>query len=322
MKAIQVHQAGGPDVLRLEEIPLPDPGPGEVRVRIGTIGVNFIDVYHRKGLYPLNPPFTPGSEASGMVDALGVGVEAVQIGDRVAYAMVRGSYAEYAIVPVEKLALVPDDIDLRLAAASILQGLTAQYLCTSTYPIGPEDTALVFAAAGGVGHLLVQVARHFGAQVIALTSTEEKAALARADGARDVILYTRDDFEAETKRLTGGEGVDVVYESIGRETFDKSLNCLRPRGYLVLYGQSSGPVPPLDPQILNAKGSLFLTRPSLGHYIRTREELRWRAGDLFSWISSGAVKVRVDQVYPLEEAAEAHRYLEGRQSKGKILLIP
>ncbi|MDX1436420.1 MAG: quinone oxidoreductase [Anaerolineales bacterium] len=322
MKAIQIYEVGGPEALQYSDVPVPDPGEGEVRIKVAAVGINFIDIYHRKGLYPIQAPFTPGSEASGVVDALGPGVETFREGDRVAYAMVRGSYSEYVTVPAAKLVHVPADIDLRLAAAAMLQGLTTHYLVMSTYPVSQDDTALVYAAAGGVGHMLIQAIRHLGGRVIAVTSTEEKAALVRANGVEDIILYTQTDLVEETLRMTGAKGVDVVYESVGKTTFEKSLNCLRPRGMLVLYGQSSGPVPPLDPQELNRKGSLFLTRPTLGHYMQTPEELNWRAGDLFEWIRSGVLEIRIDQEYPLSEAAEAHRYLEGGLSKGKLLLIP
>jgi len=322
MKAIRVHQFGGPEALSYEETALPEPGPGEARVKIEAAGVNFIDVYHRTGLYPGQLPITPGVEGAGVVDAVGPDVSEVKPGDRVVYAMQQGSYAEYAVVPTWKLIPIPDGVDTRQAAAVLLQGMTAHYLSHSTYPIQPGDTALVHAAAGGVGLLLVQMAKRRGARVIGTVSTEEKARLAREVGADEVILYTQADFEAETKRLTDGQGVDVVYDSVGQTTFDKSLNCLKPRGYLVLYGQSSGPVPPFDPQVLNAKGSLFLTRPSLGHYVADRTELLERANALFEWIAAGELKVRIDQNFPLAEAAEAHRYLEARKTKGKILLIP
>ena len=322
MKAIRVHQFGGPEALSYEETALPEPGPGEARVKIEAAGVNFIDVYHRTGLYPGQLPITPGVEGAGVVDAVGPEVSEVKPGDRVVYAMQQGSYAEYAVVPTWKLIPIPDGVDTRQAAAVLLQGMTAHYLSHSTYPIQPGDTALVHAAAGGVGLLLVQMAKRRGARVIGTVSTEEKARLAREAGADEVILYTQADFEAETKRLTDGQGVDVVYDSVGQTTFDKSLNCLKPRGYLVLYGQSSGPVPPFDPQVLNAKGSLFLTRPSLGHYVADRTELLERANALFEWIAAGELKVRIDQSFPLAEAAEAHRYLEARKTKGKILLIP
>jgi len=322
MKAIRVHEFGGPEVLSYEDVPLPEPGPGEARVRIEVAGVNFIDVYHRTGLYPGQLPITLGVEGAGVVDAVGPGVSEVRPGDRVAYAMQPGSYAEYAVVQAWKLVPVPDDLETRQAAAVMLQGMTAHYLSHSTYPLKPGDTALVHAAAGGVGHLLVQMARRRGARVIGTVSTEEKARLAREAGADEVILYTQVDFEEEVRRLTGGRGVHVVYDSVGKTTFDKSLNCLARRGYLVLYGQSSGPVGPFDPQILNAKGSLFLTRPSLGHYVADRGELLGRASDLFAWMIAGELQVRIDRTFPLAEAGEAHRYLEGRQTKGKVLLIP
>ncbi len=322
MKAIRVHEYGNPEVLRYEETPPPDPGAGEARVKIEAAGVNFIDIYHRTGKYPGQLPITLGTEGAGVVDAVGSGVSDVKPGDRVAYAMQQGAYAEYAVVPASKLVLIPDNVDTRQAAAVMLQGMTAHYLCYSTYPLQPGETALIHAAAGGVGLLLVQVAKRCGARVIGTVSTEEKARLAREMGADEVILYTQADFEAETKRLTADQGVDVVYDSVGKTTFDKSLNCLKPRGYLVLFGQSSGPVLPLDPQTLNAKGSLFLTRPTLGHYIANRKELLERAGDLFEWMASGELHVRIDQTFPLAEAAEAHRYLEARKTKGKLLLVP
>ena len=322
MKAIRVHECGGPEALRYEEIPQPEPGPGEARVRIEAAGLNFIDIYHRTGQYPVPTPFTPGVEGAGVVDAIGPGVSEVKPGDRVAYAMQRGSYAEYAVVPARLLVPIPAGISTQQAAAVMLQGMTAHYLAFSTYPLRAGDTALIHAAAGGVGLLLVQLAKRCRARVIGTVSTEEKARLAQEAGADEVIRYTEVDFEEEVKRLTAGRGVDVVYDSVGKTTFDKSLNCLRPRGYLVLYGQASGAVPPIDPQILNAKGSLFLTRPSLGHYIADRTELLQRAGDLFRWMQSGELQVRIDRTWPLAEAAEAHRYMEARQTKGKVLLIP
>ncbi len=322
MRAVRIHEYGGPEVLRVEDVPLPEPGPGEARVKIQASGVNFIDIYQRIGEYPLPLPLTLGGEAAGVVDAVGPGVEDLRPGDRVVYASHQGTYAEYAVVPAWKLVPVPDGLDIRQAAAVMLQGLTAHYLTHSTYPLKPGDTALVHAAAGGVGHLLVQMARQRGARVIGTVSTEEKARLAREAGADEVIVYTQADFEAEVKRLTGGKGVDVVYDSVGKATFDKSLNCLRPRGMMVLFGQSSGRVPPFDPQILNVKGSLFLTRPSLGPYIADRAELLWRANDLFTWLAGGQLKVRIDQVFPLAEAAQAHRYLQERKTRGKVLLIP
>lgn len=322
MKAIRVHQFGGPEVLALDEIPLPQPGPGEARVKLQAIGVNFIDIYQRTGAYKGALPLALGQEAAGVVDAVGAGVTEVKAGDRVAYASVLGSYAEYAIVPAARLVPVPEKITAEQAAAVMLQGMTAHYLTNSTFALHSGNTALVHAAAGGLGLLVVQIARRMGAHVIGTVSTEEKAQLAKEAGAEHVILYTQQDFEAETKRITGGRGVDVVYDSVGKTTFDKGLNCLRPRGYMVLCGQSSGAVAPLDPQVLNAKGSLFLTRPTLGHYIATREELLWRAGDLFKWMLAGELKVRVDKTFPLANAGQAHEYLAGRQSKGKLVLIP
>jgi NADPH2:quinone reductase len=322
MKAIRIHAFGGPDVLQLEDAPTPDPGPSQARVKVEAAGVNYVDIYHRTGRYPGQLPITLGVEAAGIVDAIGAGVTEVRPGDRVAYATQQGAYAEYTVVPSWKLVHIPDDIETQQAAAAMSQGLTAHYLSHSTYPIQPGDTALVHAAAGGVGLLLVQMAKRRGARVIGTVSTEEKARLARDAGADEVILYTQADFETETKRLTGGKGVPVVYDSVAKTTFEKSLNCLRPRGTLVLYGQSSGPAPLLDPQALNAKGSLFLTRPSLHHYIADRAELLQRAGDLFAWMATGQLTVRVDRVFPLSEAAEAHRYMEARQTMGKVLLIP
>jgi NADPH2:quinone reductase len=322
MKAIRVEQYGGLDALRYEDIPDPEPGEGEVCVKIEAAGVNFVDIYHRMGRYPSKLPITLGMEGAGVVDAVGQDANSVKPGDRVAYAMQQGSYAEYAIVPAWKLVRVPDEVTTRQAAALMLQGMTAHYLSLSTYPLSEDDTALVHAAAGGVGHILVQLAKRCGARVIGTVSTEEKAALGKKAGADEIILYTQMDFEAETKRLTEGQGVDVVYDSVGKTTFQKSLNCLRPRGYLVLYGQSSGPVEPIDPQVLNSKGSLFLTRPSLGHYASDREELAQRANDLFSWMIAGELEVRIDRTFPLSEAAEAHRYMEDRRTKGKILLLP
>ncbi len=322
MRSIRVHEFGGPEVLRYEEVPVPDPGPGEALVRIEAVGVNYVDIYQRAGQYPGQLPTTPGREAGGLVEAVGPGVSEVRARDRVVYAGHVGSYAEYAVVPAWLLVPIPAALDTRQAVAAMLQGLTAHYLIHSSYPLHPGDTALVHAAAGGVGLLLVQMSKRRGARVIGTVSTEAKARLAREAGADEVILYTQADFEAETKRLTGGIGVNVVYDSVGKTTFDKSLNCLRPRGYLVLYGQASGAVPPLDPQVLSAKGSLFLTRPTLAHHMRDRAELLERAGDLFKWIAAGELKVRIDRTFPLKEAAEAHRYLQGRHTMGKVLLIP
>lgn len=322
MKAIRVHQPGGPEALIYEDVPLPEPAEGQARIKIEAIGVNFIDIYHRKGQYPLPTPFIPGSEAAGVVDAVGSGVREVKVGDRVAYAMERGSYAEYAVIPAWKLVKIPDSISDQAAAAVMLQGLTAHYLSYSTYPLKPGEWALVHAAAGGVGLLLTQLAKRCGAHVIATVSTEEKAELARQAGADEVILYAQADFEAETKRITNGKGVDVVFDSVGKDTFDKSLKCLRPRGYMVLYGASSGPIPPFDLQRLNSGGSLFVTRPSLGHYIQDRAELLQRADELFRLMTAGELDVRIDKTFALAAAPEAHRYMEARQSKGKVLLIP
>jgi NADPH2:quinone reductase len=322
MKAVRVHQYGGVEALKYEDVPLAEPGQGEARLKIDVIGVNFLDVYQRIGRYQGTLPFTLGQEAAGTVDAVGPGVTEVKPGDRVVYASVQGSYAEYAIVPAWRLVPVPDGVDAKEAVAIMVQGMTAHYLTQSTYPLKPGESALVHAAGGGTGQLLVQIAKICGARVIGTVSTEEKAARAREAGADDVVLYTQTDFEAEVKRLTDNKGVDVVYDSVGKDTFDKSLNCIRRRGYMVLFGQSSGSVSPVDPQTLNAKGSLYLTRPFLAHYTADRAELLGRVNDLFNWIASGKLKVRIDKTFPLANSGEAHRYLEERQSKGKLLLIP
>ncbi|MGH7830838.1 MAG: quinone oxidoreductase family protein, partial [Candidatus Binatia bacterium] len=292
MKTIRVHQYGGPEVLKYEEIPIPEPAAGEARIKLEAIGVNYIDIYQRTGLYPQPMPFTVGREGAGVVDAVGANVTEVKKGDRVAYAMEPGAYAEYAVVPAWKLVPIPAKVDSRSAAAIMLQGMTAHYLSRDTYPLKKGETALVHAAAGGVGLLLIQAAKRLGARVLGTVSTEEKAWLAREAGADEVILYTQADFAAETRRLTNSEGVHVVYDSVGQSTFEKSLDCLRPRGYLVLFGQSSGPVPPFNLGNL-AKGSLFVTRPTLLQYMRNREELLQRSGDLFSWLASGELKVRI-----------------------------
>jgi NADPH:quinone reductase len=322
MKAIRVYKYGGPEVLAVDDIPVPEPKAGEARVKLEAIGVNFIDIYQRTGLYPLQTPFTLGSEGAGVVDSFGDGVTEIKKGDRVAYAMVPGSYAEYAIVPAWRLVPVPANVDAKSAAAIMLQGMTAHYLIHSTYPLKQGETALVHAAAGGVGLLLAQIGKMRGARVIGTVSTEAKAALAKQAGADDVILYTQTDFLTEVKKLTDGKGVHVVYDSVGATTFDKSLDCLRPRGYLILFGQSSGPVAPFDPGKLAGKGSLFLTRPSLAHYTLDRAELVQRSGDLFNWLASGKLKLRVESSFPLANAAEAHRQLEGRQTTGKVILFP
>lgn len=319
MKAVRVHALGGPEVLRYEDVDVPKPGEGAVLVKIAAAGLNYLDVQYRMGRVKAPLPFTLGAEAAGVVSAVGSGVTDFKVGDRVAYSMVLGSYAEYAVVPAAKLVAVPAGLDLRTAAAAMLQGLTAHYLTHSTFPLKAGDTALVHAAAGGIGMVLTQVARKLGARVIATVGTEAKAELARQAGAHDVIIYSAQDFEAEVRRLTGGRGVDVVYDSVGRDTFDRSLNCLRARGYLVLFGFSSGLVPPFDPAVLGTKGSLFLTRPTLNHYIATREELLMRAGTLFEWLADGSVKLRIGHTFALAEAARAHQELEARRTTGKVI---
>jgi NADPH:quinone reductase len=322
MRAIRVHQYGGPEAMRLEELPTPAPGPGQVLVRIEAAGVNFIDVYQRTGLYKGALPVPLGLEAAGTVEAVAPGVTEVKAGDRVAWTGAPGSYATHNLVPADRLVPLPAGADARTGAAAMLQGMTAHYLAHSTYPLKPGDTCLVHAAAGGVGLLLCQMAKRAGARVIGTVSTEDKARLAREAGADEVILYNRQDFEAEVKRITGGKGLQVVYDSVAKDTFDKGLNCLAPRGYMVLYGQSSGPIAPLDPQVLSAKGSLFLTRPSLNHHILTREELLKRAGDVLGWAQKGQLTLRIGATFPLADAAQAHRQLEGRTTTGKVLLIP
>jgi NADPH2:quinone reductase len=327
MKAIQIKQTGGPEAMELVELPVPQPKANEAVVKIQAAGVNFIDVYNREGRYKAALPFVLGQEAAGVVSAVGSDVREVAVGDRVAYTMTMGSYAEYAAVAADRLVKIPAGVDEREAAAAMLQGMTAHYLSHDTYPLKKGETALVHAAAGGVGLLLVQMAHNIGARVIATVSTEEKAKLTRAAGAGEVILYTQVDFEAETKRLIGekiggGKGVDVVYDSVGKTTFDKGLNLLRPRGMMVLYGGSSGAVAPLDPLVLTQKGSIFLTRPSLGNYIASPQELQQRAGAVFGMIREGKLKLRIEHVYPLAEAQQAHRDLEGRKTTGKLLLLP
>jgi NADPH2:quinone reductase len=322
MKAIRVHEYGGPERLSYEDLPQPEPGSGEARVKLAAAGVNFIDVYQRSGQYKGSLPFTLGTEGAGVVEAVGADVSDLQVGDRVAYAMHPGSYAEQVVVPAWKLVPVPEQIELETAAATMLQGMTAHYLIRSTFPVEAGHSVLIHAAAGGVGLLLVQMAKQRGAFVIGTVSTAEKEQLAREAGADAIIRYTEQDFVAETRRLTNGQGVHVVYDSVGKTTFEGSLNSLRPRGYLALFGQSSGAVPPFDPQILNAKGSLFLTRPTLANYSADREELLWRANELFDWIAAGTLKIRVDRKVPLADTAAAHRALEGRETAGKVLLIP
>jgi NADPH2:quinone reductase len=322
MKAIRIHATGGREKMVYEDVPVPSPAAGQALVKIHAIGLNFIDVYFRTGLYKAALPFTPGMEAAGTVESVGEGVDKLKSGDRVAYAMALGAYAEYALVDNSSLVALPDSLDYDSAAAVMLQGLTAHYLTHSTFPLKKGDTVLLHAAAGGVGLLLIQIAKRIGARVIGTVSTEEKAALARAAGADHIILYSRDDFEQEVRRITDGAGVNVVFDSVGRTTFEKSLNCLKRRGMLVLFGQSSGTVPPIDPGILNTKGSLYITRPGLAHYTATREELMWRAGDILKWVSEKSLQVHIDRIYSLKEAAQAHQALEERKTVGKVLLRP
>ena len=322
MKAIQVQKTGGPEVLTLVDLSIPKPKANEALVKIAASGINFIDVYFREGRYPATLPFVDGQEAAGTVTEVGSEVKSVKPGDRVAYSNVIGSYAEYAAVPAERLVQVPDKISDQQAAAAMLQGMTAHYLINTTYPLKKGETALIHAAAGGVGLLLVQMAKNIGARVIGTVGSEEKAKLARDAGADEVIIYTKQDFDAETKRLTENKGVHVVYDGVGKSTFEKGLNVLRPRGYMVLFGGASGAVSPFDPIALSQKGSLFVTRPSLLHYIATRQELEHRSSDVFNMIVAGKLKLRVGHVYKLEEVQQAHRDLEGRKTTGKILLVP
>jgi NADPH:quinone reductase len=322
MKAIQVKQPGGPEAMQLVELPVPQPKGNEAVIKLAASGVNFIDVYIREGRYPTATPFVLGQEGSGVVTAVGPEVKAPRVGDRVAWSGVLGSYAEYVAAPAAALVPIPPRVSDQDAAAAMLQGMTAHYLCYDTYPLKPSETALVHAAAGGVGLLLVQMAHNIGARVIGTVSTEDKAKLARAAGSDEIILYTKVDFEAETKRLTGGKGVDVVYDGVGKATFEKSMNSLRPRGMLVLYGASSGPVPPVDPMVLSQKGSLYMARTTLAHFTATHEELLARSSAVFDMIASGKLKLRIAHTYPLAEAQQAHRDLEGRKTTGKLLLIP
>ncbi len=322
MRAVRIHEYGDTSKLVYEDTPIPEPKAGEVRIKVEAIGLNFIETYQRRGQYPVPLPFTPGSEVAGVIDVLGDGVTGFKVGDRVGTSNGSGGYAEYAIAPALKLIPLPAAISSEQAAAVLLQGMTAHYLAFSTYALKPGDTALVHAAAGGVGLLLVQIAKRCGAQVIGTVSTEEKAQLAREAGADHVILYSTEDFEAETRRLTNGKGVEVVYDSVGKTTFSKGLNILKPRGYMVLYGQSSGPVGAFDPQLLSQKGSLFLTRPTLGSYTLTQEELYQRANDLFTWIAAGELNVRIDHTFALADVAAAHQSIESRETKGKVLLRP
>ena len=322
MLAIQITQNGGAEVLIPREIPTPTPGPGEVLIKIEASGVNFVDVYIREGRYPGKLPLVLGQEAAGTVTALGPDVAGVKVGDRVAWCHIPGTYAEFATAPVSRLVAIPEGIGFQQAAAAMLQGMTAHYLAYSTYPIQKGDAVLVHAGAGGVGLLMIQMAKQLGARVFTTVSTEEKAALARAAGADEVVLYTREDFAAKVKELTQGAGLPVVYDSVGKTTFDASLTCLRRRGMLVLFGGASGAVPPFDLVKLSTMGSLYVTRPSLKDYISTREELEWRAGDVLKWVAEGNLKLRIEHTYPLREAAQAHRDLEGRKTTGKVLLIP
>jgi len=322
MKAIRVNAPGGPEVLRYEDVAEPSPKAGEAVVKVDAAGINYIDVYQRSGQYKLALPLTLGLEAGGTVTAVGPNVAEVKVGDKVAYTGVPGAYAQYSVVPAARLVTLPAGLTTRQGAAAMLQGLTAHYLACSTYPLKSGDTCLVHAAAGGVGLVLCQIAKMRGARVIGTVSTEEKAKLAREAGASDVILYTKQDFEAEVKRLTDGKGLQVVYDSVGQTTFDKGFNCLAPRGMMALYGQSSGPIGPFDLGVLNAKGSLFVTRPSLNHHIITRAELLERSNELLGWIRDGKLKLRTEFEFPLKDAADAHRALEGRKTTGKVLLIP
>lgn len=322
MNAIQIHNTGGPEVLQLVDLPIPVPGPGQVLIRVEAVGVNFIEIYFRKGQYKATTPLVPGSEAAGTVEDLGSGVTGFKPGDLVASVGVLGSYAEYALVPAAQLVKVPDGLSPEQGAAAMLQGMTAHYLAHSTYALKSGDTALVHAGAGGVGLLLTQMASKIGARVITTVSTKEKAELSREAGAAEVILYTQQDFVAEVKRLTGGKGVDVVYDSVGKTTFEGSLNCLRPRGLLALFGGSSGAVPPFDLIQLSSKGSLFLTRPTLWHYVATRQELEWRAGEVLGAVKSGELKLRMEHMYPLSDAGRAQDEMENRKTTGKILLEP
>jgi len=322
MKAIRIDGFGGPEVLRLADAPDPSPGPGQILVRVEAAGLNFIDVYHRTGLYPNPLPFVPGMEGAGVVTGRGPGVTAFREGDRVAWTGILGSYAERTLLPADRGVAVPPGLSTETAAALMLQGLTAHYLCTSTFPLAKGHTCLVHAAAGGVGLLLVQMAKRRGARVIGTVGTAAKAALAREAGADHVVLYTEEDFLEAVKRLTGGRGVDVVYDSVGKSTAERSLDCLVPRGMMVFFGNASGPVPPIDPLVLSRKGSLFLTRPNLVHYIADRASLETRAADVLGDAAAGRLRVRIDRKYPLGAAAEAHRALEGRQTAGKVLLVP
>jgi NADPH2:quinone reductase len=322
MQVVRIHEQGGPEVIRLEDVPTPEPGAGQARVKIEAAGVNFLDIYHRSGQYKVPLPFSLGQEGAGTVEAVGPDVSIVKAGDRVAWHGIGGSYATQVVAPADRLVPLPSDVSFDDGAASMLQGMTAHYLIHSTYPLKDGETCLIHAAAGGVGLLLVQMARMRGATVIATVGTDEKAALAREAGADHVIVYTRQDFAAEVKRITNGAGVQVVYDGVGKDVFEQNLEVLAPRGYEVLFGGASGPVPPIDPLVLMNKGSLFLTRPTLGSYTATRDELMWRGTDILDWIQSGKLKLRVDRVFKLAEAGQAHEALRSRQTTGKLLLKP
>lgn len=321
MKAVYIEQTGGPDVLRYGDMPKPEPAAGQALVKVAASGVNYIDTYHRSGLYKLPLPAVLGSEGAGTVESVGEGVKGLKPGDRVAWAMARGSYAEYAVVPASHLVAIPAGLEFGEAAGAILQGMTAHYLTHSTFPLKKGHTALVHAAAGGTGRLVVQMAKMAGARVIGTTGSEDKAAIAREAGADDVILYRDQDFAAETRRLTDGAGVEVVYDSVGQATFVKSLDCLKPRGMMVSFGNASGPVPAVEPLQLSQRGSLFLTRPTLGNYIASREELEWRSDDVFRWIANKKLTLLIEHIYKLADAAEAHRDLESRKTTGKLVLL-
>ncbi len=322
MKAMRFHHHGGPEVLVYEDVEDPTPAAGQALVELEAIGLNYIDTYHREGLYPVDLPCIPGMEAAGTVVEVGEGTDVVKVGDRVGYAGAMGSYAGLAAVDADRLVPLPEGVSAEIGAAALLQGITAHYLVHGSYPLSKGDTALIHAAAGGVGLLLVQMAKRLGARVLATVSTPEKAELARGAGADEIILYTETDFEQEVQRLTDAEGVEVVYDSVGKTTFDKSLNVLKPLGYMVLFGQSSGPVEPFDPGLLNVKGSLFLTRPTMVHYVATRDALLQRAGDVLNWLGSGELNLRIGDRFQLAEAADAHRALQGRKTTGKVVLLP
>ncbi len=322
MQRIRVQQYGGPEVMQLEDAPQPTPGSGQALVRVEAVGVNFMDIYVRGGAYKNPLPLTPGNEGAGVVEAVGPDVTEVKVGDRVAWVNVPGSYAAYHVAPTRELVPIPQGVSFQQAAAAMMQGITAQYLAVSTYPLGPKDTCLIHAAAGGLGQLLCQIAKMRGARVIGTAGSREKAEIARQAGANEVILYREQDFATATRQYTAGKGVHVVYDTVGKDTFEGSLNSLAPRGMMVLVGQASGAVPPMDPQVLNRKGSLYLTRPTIRDYIATREELLWRAGEVLGWVADGKLRLRVDRTYPLAEAAQAHQVLADRQTAGKVLLLP